>query len=102
MRDKGSVGLIIDFSDIINLNPLTLSLPQIWERRQEKQQVLAKPAPMKGVERTNMVMIRNPGQEQQSIRFVLRQDPYVMEINHGRNYYNYGMVKEEELNIRTT
>ena len=29
-------------------------------------------------------------------------NPYVMEINHGRNYYNYGMVKEEELNIRTT
>lgn len=53
--------MIIDFSDVINLNPLTLSLPQIWERRQEKQQVLAKPAPMKGVERTNMVMIRNPG-----------------------------------------
>jgi len=53
--------LIIGFNDVIDLNSLNFSPPQIWEIRQEKQQVLEKPAPMKGVERTNIAMIRNPG-----------------------------------------
>ena len=39
---------------------------------------------MEGVERTNAVMVRRPGQ---GMGMPPRRDPYVMEVDSGRNYY---------------
>ena len=43
---------------------------------------------MKGVERTNVVVVRNQGQGQ-GIRLP-RRDPYTIDIDRGRNCYVYG------------
>ena len=42
------------------------------------------PAPMEGVERTNAVVVRGLG-SRQNMGALLRRDPYVMEIDQGRN-----------------
>jgi len=44
------------------------------------------PAPMEGVERTNAVVVREQGTEQ-GMGVPLRQDPYTMEVDRGRNCY---------------
>ena len=41
-------------------------------------------APIEGVERTNVVMVRGPGQ---GVGAPPRRDPYVMKVDRGRNYY---------------
>jgi len=41
-------------------------------------------APIEGVERTNVVMVRGPGQR---IEAPTRRDLYVMEVDRGRNCY---------------
>jgi len=46
------------------------------------------PAPMEEVERTNIVVVRKQGQGQGIEAF--RRDPYVMEVDRGRNYYTCG------------
>ena len=51
------------------------------------QQVTTGPALMEGVERMNMVVVRGSGQ---SAGVPLRQDPYAMEIDRGRNCYACG------------
>ena len=51
------------------------------------QQATTGPALMEGVERTNVVVVRGQGQ---GMRVPQRRDPYVMEIDRGRNYYAYG------------
>jgi len=51
------------------------------------QQVTMRPAPMKGVERTNAVMVRGPGQR---IGVPPRRNPYAMEVDRGRNCYACG------------
>ena len=43
-----------------------------------------RPALIEGVERTNVVMVRGPGQ---SIGVPSRRDPYTMEVDWGRNCY---------------
>ena len=48
------------------------------------QQAITKPAPMEGVERTNVVMVRGPGQ---GMGMPPRRDPYIMEVDRGRNCY---------------
>jgi len=45
------------------------------------------PALMEGVERTNAVVVRRSGQ---GTGVPLRQDPYVMEVDRGRNCYACG------------
>jgi len=51
----------------------------VWQRRQQPpQQATTGPAPMEGVERTNIVVVRRSGQE---IGVPLRQDPYTMEVD---------------------
>jgi len=59
---------------------------QVWPRRQEMQQqrVPTGPAPMEGVERTNVVVVR--GQEQNA-GIPPRRDPFAMEIDRGRNCF---------------
>jgi len=47
------------------------------------------PAPMEGVERTNAVVVRGLGSGQNT-GAPLRQDPYTMEIDRGRNCYACG------------
>jgi len=49
------------------------------------QQATTRPAPMEGVERTNVVMVR----EQRTFT-TPRRDSYAMEIDRGRNYYTCG------------
>jgi len=62
--------------------------PLVWQRRQQlPQQVTTGPAPMEGVERTNVVVVRGLGQ---GIGVSSRQDPYVMEIDRRRNCYACG------------
>ena len=42
------------------------------------------PAPMEGIERTNAVVVRGQGQ---SMGVPPRQNPFAMEVDHGRNCY---------------
>ena len=44
------------------------------------------PTPMEGVERTNAIVVRGIG-TRQNMGALLRQDPYAMEIDQGRNCY---------------
>ena len=53
------------------------------------QQATTGPALMKGVERTNMVMVREQGAGQ-SMGVPPRWDPYAMEVDRGRNCYACG------------
>ena len=70
------------------------SLPQplVWQRRQPlPQQVTTGPAPMEGVERTNVVVMRGSGVGVgQSMGTPPRWDPYAMEVDRGRNCYACG------------
>ena len=68
------------------------NMPQrlVWQRRQMPlQQATTEPAPMKGVERTNTVVVREQEVEQ-GIEMSLRRDLYAMEIDQGRNCYICG------------
>jgi len=47
------------------------------------------PAPMEGVERTNVVVVRGQGTGQ-GMGVPLRWDPYAMEVDRGRNCYACG------------
>jgi len=51
------------------------------------QQATTGPAPMEGVERTNVVVVREQGQ---GMGAPPRRDPYVMEVDRGRNCYACG------------
>ena len=51
------------------------------------QQVTTGPAPMEEVKRTNVVVVRGSGQ---GAEVPLRQDPYAMEVDRGRNCYTCG------------
>ena len=57
--------------------------PQVWPRRQElpQQQVPIGPAPMEGVERTNVAMTKP---QQQGAEFSQR-NPYAMDIDRREN-----------------
>ena len=62
-----------------------LPRPSVWQRRQRPPQpVPIRPALMEGVERTNAVMVRGPGQ---GAGTPSRRDPYAMEVDRGRNCY---------------
>ena len=64
-----------------------LPQPLVWQRRQKMlpQWMTTGPAPMEGVERTNMVVLRGQGQGMGAPR----RDPYVMEVDWRRNCYAY-------------
>jgi len=65
-------------------------MPQslVWQRRQiPPQQAITRPAPMEGIERTNAVVVRG---SEQDVGVPPRWDPYVMEIDSGRNCYACG------------
>ena len=65
-----------------------LPRPSVWQRRQmPSQQVPIRPAPMEGVERTNVVIVRGLGQGAETPP---RRDPYVMEVDRRRNCYACG------------
>jgi len=67
----------------------SLPRPLVWQRRQMSQQATMGPALMEGVERTNAVVVR--GQRAgQGMGIPLRQDPYAMEVDRGRNCYTCG------------
>jgi len=51
------------------------------------QQATTGPAPMEGVERTNVVVVRG---SEQSMGVPPRRDPYAMEVDWGRNCYACG------------
>ena len=51
------------------------------------QQVTTGPVPMEGVERTNAVVVRGQGQ---GAEIPLRQDPFAMEVDRGRNCFACG------------
>ena len=53
------------------------------------QQATMGPAPMEGVERTNVVVVRGQGAGQ-GMGISLRWDSYVMEVDRGRNCYVCG------------
>jgi len=72
----------------------------VWQRRQPlPQQVTTGPAPMKGVERTNTVVVRGQGAGQ-GMGVPLRRDPYAMEIDRGRNCYTCGGFGHMACNCR--
>ena len=70
----------------------SLPRPLVWQRRQLlPQQATTGPAPMEGVERTNMVVVRGVGAGvEQSMGAPLRQDPFAMEVDRERNCYACG------------
>ena len=51
------------------------------------QQATTRPAPMEGIERTNVVVVRGQGQD---TGVPPRQDPFAMEVDRGRNCYACG------------
>ena len=51
------------------------------------QQATMEPAPIEGVERTNVVVVRGLGQD---VETPPRWDPYAIEIDQGRNCYACG------------
>ena len=51
------------------------------------QQATPGPAPMKGIERTNAVVVRSTGQ---GTGVPPRRDPFAMEVDQGRNCYACG------------
>ena len=53
------------------------------------QQATTGPAPMEGIKRMNVVVVRGQGQGQ-SMGILLRQDPFAMEVDRGRNCYACG------------
>jgi len=60
----------------------------VWQRRQTPpQQATTRPALIKGVKRTNAVMVRGLGQEMGTPP---RRDPYAIEVDRGRNCYACG------------
>ena len=69
-----------------------LPRPLVWQRRQLLfQQATIGPAPMEGVERTNVVVVRRSGVGVgQNMEAPPRWDPYAMEVDHGRNCYTCG------------
>ena len=63
-----------------------LPRPLVWQRRQQlPQQVTTGPAPMEGVERMNVVVMRGQG-----AGVPQRWDPFTMDIDRGRNCYACG------------
>jgi len=70
----------------------SLPRPLVWQKRQPlPQQVTTGPAPMEGVERTNVVVVRRSGAGVgQNMGVPPRRDPYAMEIDRGRNCYACG------------
>ena len=68
----------------------SLPRPLVWQRRQPlPQQATTGPAPMEGVERTNVVVVRGSGVGQ-SEGAPLRRDLFAMDIDRGRNCYACG------------
>ena len=67
----------------------SLPRPLVWQRRQPlPQQATTGPAPMEGVERMNVVVVRGAGLGVgQNMGVPPRWDPYAMEIDRGRNCY---------------
>ena len=64
--------------------------PLVWQRRQQlPQQVTTGPAPMEGVERMNVVVVRGQGTGP-SMGVPPRQNSYTMEVDRGRNCYACG------------
>jgi len=65
-----------------------LPRPLVWQRRQmPPQQATTGPAPMEGVEKTNVVVVRGAGQ---GMGAPPRRDPFAMEVDRGRNCYACG------------
>jgi len=68
----------------------SLPRPLVWQRRQPlPQQATTGPVPMEGVERTNVVVVRGQGAEQDA-GVPPRRDPFAMEVDRGRNCYACG------------
>ena len=69
-----------------------LPQPLVWQRRQPlPQQATTGPAPIEGVERTNMVVVRGSGVGVgQNMGASSRRDPYAIEVDRGRNCYACG------------
>jgi len=65
----------------------SLPRPLVWQRRQMPQQATTGPALMKGVERTNVVVVRESGQ---GAGISPRRNPYAMEVDRRRNCYACG------------
>ena len=70
----------------------SLPRPLVWQRRQPlPQQATTGPAPIEGVERTNVVVVRGArAGVGQSMGAPPRQDPFAMEVDRGRNCYACG------------
>jgi len=70
----------------------SLPRPLVWQRRQPlPQQATIGPAPMEGIERTNVVVVRGLGAGVgQNAGGPLRRNPFAMDIDRGRNCYTCG------------
>ena len=83
LRERKEIGGSIQKQERQNL-----LRPLVWQRRQPTpQQATMGSAPMEGVERTNTVVVRGQGQ---GVGIPLRWDPFVMEIDRGRNCFACG------------
>ena len=78
----------------------SLPRPLVWQRRQPlPQQATMGPAPMEGVERTNVVVVRGLGVGQ-SGGAPPRRDPFAMDIDRGQNCYVCGSFEHMACHCR--
>ena len=76
----------------------SLPRPLVWQRRQPlPQQATTGPAPMEGVERMSAVVVSGQGQ---GAGIPPRWDPFVMEVDRGRNCYTCGGFGHMACNCR--
>ena len=69
----------------------SLPRPLVWQRRQMSQQATIGPAPMEGVERMSIVVVKGLGVGVgQSMGASPRRDLFAMDIDRGRNCYTCG------------
>ena len=66
-------------------------IPSVAEETTTSQQATMGPAPMEGIERTNVVVVRGLGAGAgQNVGIPPRWDPYAMEVDQERNCYACG------------